>query len=122
MDDIVDMISKLTDRVDKLSCQISELNEKLPPITSSDSRTHSDSRMEKSVVIKVIRESEFIYVSGDYETTSKIKDILKINGAKWNYSKKSWAFSSNKFSVNDISNIVSISTKLMLINVMIEIS
>lgn len=116
---MIDIITKLTDRVDKLSCQICELNDKLKVLTYSDSRTSSDS---KSVVVKIIKESGFIYVSGDYETTSKIKNILKNNGAKWNSSKKSWAFSSDKIGVDEISNIVSISAKLMLIDVIIDIS
>jgi TolA-binding protein len=114
-------VDRLTNRIEKLSEQFEILLTQVSLLTKQESNKLCDATNTDTKVIKFIHEDPFIYVSGDYQTTSKIKEILKSNGSRWNANRKSWTFSTNDTSITEIKNIVIEACKLMKLEVRIEI-
>ena len=55
----------------------------------------------------------FVSVKGEYNTTSKIKDVLKGQGAKWNRKIKAWQFDASTKDGQTVKKLVDDTCKLM---------
>jgi hypothetical protein len=112
-------------KIDELSLKINELNLKVDTLIALLTATPKKEKEIKSKkptipVIKITDSGEFIDVNGDFNTTSKIKEILKSNGAKWNKNNKSWKFDNKQIDVAKVHDLVSSACRVMNINISIE--
>jgi hypothetical protein len=92
--ELLNQIEKQNESILSLSEKINELVSNIDTLTIENKKT-ADAIVEKknfSKIISIVEEGEFVSVKGEYKTTSKIKDVLKGNGAKWDRSNKAWKF------------------------------
>jgi hypothetical protein len=113
MEQILEIVQKQNDAILTLSEKINELVAKIDVLTVENKKT-VDAVVEKkklAKIINVVEDGDFVCVKGEYQTTSKIKDVLKGNGARWDRTKKVWKFVDMES--DDVLKLVQDTCKLM---------
>ena len=94
MDQLQAIVEKQNEAILALSEKINEMSAKIDKLTIENKKTVQAVVEKKKLakIINIIEDGEFVSVKGEYQTTSKIKDVLKGNGARWDRTKKVWKF------------------------------
>ena len=112
MEDIKQLIVDQQSMINSLVNKVDNLTEKVESLTLENKKNISEKK-KISRTINITDDGYFISITGEYQTTAQIKDVLKSHGAKWNRTGKAWRFDSGEKTVDELQELVESACKIM---------
>lgn len=110
---LIEKVEKLSEKIEKLTVENKNLSAENKNLIQNVS---SKNNLSRTIILE--QDEDVISVKGEYQTTSKIKEVLKGNGAVWNRSGKCWKFQDKE--IQEVKDLVNNACKMMNMEAIIE--